>query len=72
MAQAGATFHPHNPAGITYKSLLLNKGSVADVKYFSQFVYRRVPVDIKSLSELALTVELVSVNRPELGWTKKS
>lgn len=72
MAQAGATFLPHNPAGVMYKSLLLNKGSVADVKYFSRFLCRKVPVDVKPLSELALTVELVLVNRPELGWTKKS
>lgn len=39
--------------------------------YCNIFLCREVPVDIKSLFVLALTIELVLADRPELEWTKK-
>lgn len=70
MAQAGATFHLHNPASISHCHLMKIQGLMWN--YSGLFLCREVPVDIKSLSELALTVELVLVDRPELEWTKKA
>lgn len=40
--------------------------------YSSLFLCREVPIDIKSLSELALIMEFILVYRSELEWTKRA